>query len=123
MSAVWMVRAGEAGRLFSEFEKGYVAIGWHAMGDMGGITSQEEMREAYIQAYPENKTGSVGNAAAIAFKFVRDLAKGDKVITYDRETRQYLVGEIIGDYEYRPKTVGDYPNIRKVKWLGKVDRD
>jgi len=123
MSEVWMVRAGEGGRLIEEFEKGYVAIGWKAMGDVGGIRTQDEMRTAYVRAYPESKPGAVGNSVAMVFKFTHVFAKGDNVITYDRETRQYLVGEIIGDYEYQPKVVGDYPHIRKVKWLGKVDRD
>jgi restriction system protein len=123
MSEVWMVRAGERGRLFEEFEKGYVAIGWQAMGDMSSIGSQEEMRRAYVRAYPDNKPGSVGNAAAMAYKFTKVFAKGDKVITYNPEERKYRVGEITGDYEYRPNVVGDYPHLRKVNWTGTVDRD
>ena len=123
MSEVWMVRAGERGRLFEEFEKGYVAIGWQDMGDMSLIASQEEMRRAYVLAYPDNKPGSVGNAAAMAYKFAKVFAKGDKVITYNPEERKYLVGEITGDYAYQPNVVGDYPHLREVKWVGRVDRD
>lgn len=123
MSEVWMVRAGERGRLFEEFEKGYVAIGWQAMGDMSSIGSLDEMRRKYVEAYPDNKPGSVGNAAAMAFKFTKVIAKDDKVITYNPEERKYRVGNIAGEYEYRPNVVGDYPHIRKVNWVGTVDRD
>ena len=123
MVAVWMVRAGQQGRLIEEFEKGYVAIGWQEMGDMSGITSLDEMRRAYIRAYPDAKPGRVGNAVAMAFKFVNTFARGDQVISYKREERKYLLGEIDGDYEYRPNIVGDYPHIRKVKWYDEVDRD
>ena len=31
-------------------------------------------------------------------------------------------GEIIGDYEYSPELM-EYKNIRKVNWLGEVERD
>jgi len=123
MSEIWMVRAGERGRLFEEFQKGYVAIGWQAMGDMRSIGSLEEMRRKYVQAYPENKPGGVANAVAMAFKFTKILKKGDRVITYDPVERKYLIGEISGEYEYRPDVVGDYPNIRTVSWTGTLDRD
>lgn len=123
MSAVWMVRAGEHSRLFEEFAKGYVAIGWQEMGDMSAIKDLNQMRAEYVHNYPDRKPGAVGNAAAMAFKFTKVITKGDQVITYDREERKYSVGEVIGDYEYRPNLVGNYPNIRKVKWYGSVDRD
>ena len=120
---IWMVRAGERSYLVDEFAKGHVGIGWQDMGDMSDIQSQDEMRERYIKAYPDAKPGQVGNGVAMAFKFCNVLKKGDKVVTYDSDKRQYLVGTIVGDYQYLPDTKGDYPNIRKVDWQGRVDRD
>ncbi len=35
----------------------------------------------------------------------------------------YLVGTIAGDYEYREGALDDHPNIRKVSWKGRVERD
>lgn len=123
MSVVWMVRAGEHGRLIEEFEKGFVAIGWHAMGDLGSIQTPDQMRAAYMRAYPNAKAGSVGNAAAMAFKFAKVIAVGDHVISYKRVERKYLVGEITSNYRYQPGVVGDYPHIRQVNWTGRVERD
>jgi len=119
----WMVRAGEKGRLADEFAKGYVAIGWHVMGDMSGIATQDEMRDLYEKTHPDAKPGLVGNAAAMAFKFCKTMEKGDKVISYDKTSREYMVGEITSNYRYAPDVVEDYPNIREVKWQGKVSRD
>ncbi len=82
MTTVWMVRAGQHSRLIEEFSKGYVAIGWHEMGDMGSITSIDQMREEYVRRYPDGKPGGVANAIAMAFKFTKVIAKGDQVITY-----------------------------------------
>lgn len=123
MSTVWMVRAGEGGYLISEFARGNVAIGWQAIGDMTSIKSQNEMREKYISAYPDDKAGKVGNAAAMAYKFCRVMQKGDTVISYDPEAREYLVGNIAGDYQFKPGLIGDYPHIRSVSWVGRVPRD
>ena len=123
MSKVWMVRAGEGGYLIDEFARGYVAIGWQAMGDMSSIQSQDEMREKYIKAYPDNKIGMVGNAAAMAYKFCRLIQKGDKVISYDPQTREYLVGDITSDYQFNPGVIGDFPHIRSVSGVGRVPRD
>ncbi len=55
-------------------------------------------------------------------KFRFEFKKGDYVVTYNPEKRRYLVGEIIGDYEYNTKLL-DYYHIRRVKWLGEISRD
>lgn len=120
---IWMVRAGEHAYLIDEFARGYVGIGWMDMGDMTSIHSQAEMREKYIQTYPDAKPGKVGNAAAMAYKFRSTMQIGDKVITYDPGNREYLVGTVKTDYLYSPNEITDYPNIRKVAWEGRVSRD
>lgn len=53
MESVWMVRAGEGGHLIKEFAKGFVAIGWKALGDMTNVTDLESIRKRYVKAYPE----------------------------------------------------------------------
>src|SRR5688500_2494094 len=123
MKKGWMVRAGESGRLFEEFEKGYIAVGWVDMGDVSKLDTREKMAAAYITAYPDSAVGRRPNDIAMIDKFRNEMAIGDTVITYDPQSRHYLVGETAGDYVYSPKTVGDYPQTRKVKWLGKVSRD
>lgn len=51
------------------------------------------------------------------WRFSRDIKKGDRVITYFNETREYLVGTVTDDHFYN-KSIGDpaYPNNIKVKW-------
>ena len=47
---MWMVRAGEGAYLFDNFkEKNYVAIGWNELGDIGKITSKEDLKELIKQ--------------------------------------------------------------------------
>lgn len=56
-------------------------------------------------------------------KFRSVVKIGDQVISYDREKREYLVGVVKGDYQYKPGLVGDYPHLREVDWQGRVKRD
>lgn len=123
MQNVWMVRAGEEGYLIDEFAKGYVGVGFNEMGDMSSIKSQDEMYELYVKSYPDVKEGKIGNAVAMAYKFRSVMQVSDKMLTYDGRSREYLVGTIISDYSYSPNVIKDYPNIRKVKWEGRVSRD
>lgn len=123
MENVWMVRAGEGGYLNKEFAKGFIAIGWKALGDMSKVTDLENIRKCYVKAYSQAKQGEIGNQVAMFYKFRSVIKTGDKVISYDPEAREYLVGTITSDYYYKPGEVGDYPHVRKVQWEGKVSRD
>lgn len=119
----WMIRAGEGGRLFEDFEKGYIAVGWNALGDISSLKTLEQFWEVYPKAYPLAKKGMLPNQISMIHKFRSVIKPGDLAVTYDPQSRCYLVGEITGDYEYKPNLVGDYPQVRKVNWLGKVSRD
>lgn len=118
-----MVRAGEGGYLFSEFAKGFVAIGWNEFGDMSKVRDIEETRKQYIKAYPETKAGAVANQVSMFYKFLNVMKVNDNVITFDPNSREYLVGTIISDYYYKSGEVKDYPHVRKVKWSGRITRD
>lgn len=119
-----MIRAGEGGYLIDEFfKKNLVAIGWHEMGDLTTVKSQEALKKLYRQTYPQAKPGKIAAAAAVIQKFCNVAQKTDPVITYDRNTREYLIGEITSDYYYKPGVIPDHPNIRDVEWKNRVSRD
>ncbi len=121
--AMWMVRAGEGAYLIEAFEKGYVAIGWNDIGDLSKIKDQEQIKQKYLQTYPGEHLSKVNNAAAMIFKFRVLLIKGSRVLTYNPESRKYLVGEVSGEYQYKTGVVKDYAHFRTVNWIGKVSRD
>ena len=56
----WLVRAGQGGYLIEEFvTRELIAIGWHKLGDLSAVTSQDEIRERYDHAYPNDSPGRV----------------------------------------------------------------
>jgi restriction system protein len=121
---VWMIRAGEGGYLIDEFAKmKVVAIGWHLMGDLTNVKSQDAFKKLYRQAYPQAKPGRARGGVAVVHKFCNVVQIGDGVVSYDRNDREYLVGEIRGDYYYKPGIIEEYPNFRDVEWKSRVSRD
>ena len=120
---MWMVRAGEYARLFNEFKtKKIIAVGWNELGDISKITPPSELKNQVKTKYPDYKEGQVAISAGQIIRFRFDFKKEDYVITYNPETRLYLIGKIMGDYEWNTKLC-EYHHVRKVEWLGDVPRD
>lgn len=120
---IWMVRAGEGGYLTEAFAKGYVAIGWEDMGDLSSLSTREALRDRYEAMYPDSPPGRTANAVAMIHKFRSVMRTGQRVISYDPESREYLVGTIDSEYRFEPGLVPDSPHVRAVRWEGRVSRD
>lgn len=119
----WMIRAGRGGVYIEDFEKGYAAIGWSQLGDLTQYATGDSLRQKYIEVYGNDKPSATANAVAMILKFRDQITAGDHIVSYNPEAREYLLGIDQGEYLYQPDTVGDYANLRKVEWLGKVSRD
>ncbi|WP_271007787.1 restriction endonuclease [Paucibacter sp. B51] len=121
---MWMVRAGEAGWRFDEFEReSIVSIGWHEMGDLTALQGRDAFMRQVELSYPKAKPSTYPSSAGQVFRFVREIKVGDSVLTYSPPQRSYLVGVVEGTYEYAPAASAEQPNQRKVRWLGRVMRD
>lgn len=121
---MWMVRAGEGAYLIDDFkEKNVVAVGWGELKDLSQVKTPDELKILVKEKYPDYKPGQLTMSAAQISKFRFDLKVGDNVLSYDPNRRVYLVGEIISEYKFEPGVLEDYNHIKKVKWLGEVDRD
>ncbi len=70
---MWMVRAGESSYLIDEFARGFVAIGWHELGDLSTVTAQKETRERYNRAYPDEKPARAALAVSMIVGLVSYL--------------------------------------------------
>lgn len=124
MARFWMVRAGEGGRLFAEFESARcVAVGWNDLRDLSAVQSQLDMKEVVRNAYPDYSPEAVPISAAMLWKFKAEMAPVDDVVTYDPSQREYLVGKVTGEYRYDEAVLSDYNHVRAVDWSGKVSRD
>lgn len=123
MSNAWMIRAGEGGYILEDFQKGYAAVGWHEIGDLSSVKERGDVRVLYSKVFPDHGIGKAINASSVLYKFRSIVSKGDRVITYDPDAREYLVGVIASDYFFDPSLIVDHPHVRKVKWEKRISRD
>jgi len=120
---MWMVRAGQGGHLADEFSQGFVGIGWEELGDLSEVTSVEEISSLYSGAYPKDKSEKSRNAVANVYRFRSVISVGDRVVTYIPQTREYLIGDIETDYQFRPGRITSCAHLRLVSWEGRIRRD
>ena len=121
--AAWMVRS-DGGALFERFKKGAVAVGWSDIGDLGAVRTREEIRTLFERTYPDDPPGRATNAISVLYKIRSAIGVGDSVVTYDPDSRQYLVGRVIDEYRFAPTVVDTgHPHTRSVSWHGSVLRD
>lgn len=126
MSKWWMVRAGDNNELIPIWiSKQVAAIGWSDLGNPLNFSTRDKLIEKAHVVYPKEKPGTRINWGSQVWKFSRDIAVGDHVITYLRETREYFVGRVDKPYSYNPMMVSDYyPNIIGVEWeSNRISRD
>ena len=103
----WMVRAGEGGFRFEEFQsQSQVTISWHEMGNLSTLNLRTDFQKAAAAAYPNVSAGTLSSYAGQTFRFVREMKMGDHVVTYNPSERIYLLGTVAGDYEYTPSVRG-----------------
>jgi restriction system protein len=121
---MWMIRS-EGGELFEAFkEKNVVAIGWAALGDLSGYATVDALADAFRRSWPNDPAGRVSNATAVIRKFYSVIGIDDDVVTYDPNSRQYLLGKVVSAYAFDPSFLShDYPHIRGVRWISQVSRD
>lgn len=121
---MWMVRAASGGVLADQFrEKGVVAIGWSAVGDLSRFKNKEEILEAVASTYPDWSAGRQQSSASQLVRFRDEPSVGDRVVTYDSGRRIYHLGTITSGYRHVPDAVPPYENVRDVQWETEVERD
>lgn len=103
-------------------EQGYVAIGWRDMGDLSHYADREALKSALAACYPDKKQGALPVDAGTLFRFRREVQEGDFVVYPSKHDRMVNVGRFVGDYTYVPGDQDEYPNHRRVEWLGHFPR-
>src|SRR5690606_29080853 len=71
------------------------------------------------------KPGTRLSWAGQVWRFYREIEVNDRVITYSKETREYLIGTVTKAHQYRPDAIDPYyPNVISVSWeSNRISRD
>jgi restriction system protein len=121
----WMVRAGNNNELADQVEdKHAIAIGWSEMGDISNLETRTQFKARCQERLPDYSPAKVAVNAGQVYRFAREMAEGDYVLTYDKASRELLIGLLVGPCEYVPDVFsGQYPYVRRVDWLKRISRD
>jgi restriction system protein len=120
----WGIHGGKTGDADSLFlKKGFVAVGWDRMGDLGVLKPNREAFKAKVAAaYPDYKPGAIPTAAGQLYRFVHEMKVGDMIVYPSKHDRHVHIGRIEGTYKYDPSLEHSYPSLRPVKWLRALPR-
>lgn len=121
---MWMVRAGQGAAYVEDFiDKNVVAIGWSEAGDIKAGETREAISRKLATVWPAMNAGKLAITAGQIFRFLNEMANGDRVVTYDPGRRIYHMGQVDSGPRYAPDVFEELPRVRDVKWLGEVSRD
>ena len=126
MTKWWMVRAGDHNELIDSFlNLGIASIGWTELKNPQKYLSKEELLRQADKVYYDSKTGSRKSWVNQVWRFSREIEVGDKIISYNKEKREYIVGKVTSPHFYNLELASEYyPNHVKVQWETKtVTRD
>ncbi|PMC35501.1 restriction endonuclease [Bacillus sp. UMB0899] len=118
MTKWWMIRAGDHNELIPVWKnRGIASIGWPKLENPKQYSTKDEMMAKANIVFVESKPNSRSSWVSQVWRFSREIKKGDQVITYFREKREYMVGTVLEPHFY-DESIGDpaYPNNIKVDW-------
>ncbi len=126
MATVWGIHAGRNGevdKVFLSKSAPLIAIGWDEVGDLSGIAKDREAyKQKLTECYPHIKSGAVPGTAGMLYRFVYEINIGDYIIYPSKLDKRVHIGQVTGEYAYRPELSSAYPNTRAVKWLKDIPR-
>lgn len=110
---VWLLAAGEGGRLWADMEKaGIAAIGWDYLGDIGEYENRDQVAKAISEeSGKENPT----NDSLAVWEFARVMKEGDVILAKKGSDTLLAHGLVTGPYTFddsRP----EYHHTRTVEW-------
>lgn len=120
---LWMVRAGKYGqRELLALNQNIAVIGWERLPDLTRIKSREKLSELLAKTYPDEKPKTLINWESQIWPFIGEMKLGDLVALPFKSRSVILIGEVIGDYQYRPDLPVESHHTRPVKWIGEYPR-
>lgn len=59
--------------------------------------------------------------ASVLYRFAREIAVADLVVTPDSARADLLAGRVVSEYEFcEPPPIAGHPHVRRVDWLGRL---
>lgn len=96
----------------------HICIGWSKLGDITGISNKEELKQLYVQKWPNDSNVAIGINVGQIWLFKNEIMVGDYIVFFDNGNAHF--GKVAGDFEYKSNVnnqSNDYAYNRKVEWI------
>ncbi len=122
--AIWVVRGGRNGEREQEaLEDNILGIGFGGLGDLSTTQTREQATRLVREDNPGAKDKSVIAWTSSVWAFRDGIKRGDLIVMPRKGQKVIAIGEMVGDYEFRPDTP-ESGHRRAVKWINReVRRD
>ena len=121
-----MVRAGSGNNLIPIWrQKSVASIGWAELGNPKSYLTRDGLIQKTHQVYEDEKPPTRINWASQVWRFSHEIEVGDRIITFTKDKREYLIGKVKSLHKYDSTVVSEhYPNVIGVEWETKqIPRD
>lgn len=124
-SRVWMIRAsGRSARQSAFLDHHHVALGaGRAFRGIPEYEDCEQLADALRRMHPSWRPGRYRAGAAQLHCFLREIALGDTILTWDAPRRVFLVGSIRSEARWEQDATAELPFVRSASWHSFVDPD
>ncbi|MDR1110075.1 MAG: hypothetical protein LBP92_05110 [Deltaproteobacteria bacterium] len=116
---LWVIRPEPnfINRLDAFLEEGMVAIGWPAVGDLGGGLNREALSDRLTDTYGHyrhEQRSDLAVAAGVLDRFVNQISEGDVILVPNGE--EVFLAQVVGPYEYHSELSHDSPEAGYPHW-------
>ncbi|MFD1362857.1 restriction endonuclease [Lentibacillus salinarum] len=126
MTRWWMIRAGDNNELIPIWlEQGIASIGWPQLGNPKDYSDKADLKGKADAVFSDENPRSRSSWVNQVWRFSHQIHKDDRVITYSKEKREYLIGTV-QESHFFDRNTGDtkYPNHIRISWERKrIPRD
>ena len=118
--AVWVVRGGRNGEREEEaLANGRLTIGFGLTPELTDDLTFENVWELVRGGRPDRGKGTITRWTNQIWNFRHSIKIGDLIVMPLKQNETIAVGEMVGDYKYRPEAGPEFIHSRAVKWINK----
>jgi restriction system protein len=121
--AVWLLRPGRESRWESlALEHNVAVIGWEELPDLSSVTTRDAVMHLLQVTYPNSKPATLRNWGGQVWAFRGEIQPGDLVVVPSKTRGMIAVGQVTGDYQYRPEFPVGARHTRPAAWCKELPR-
>jgi restriction system protein len=112
------MRGGEKGCYEADaLSHGLAIVDWSELGDFACLKNKEDLKSSLQKHYPIIPATRITRWVPQVWYFRSDIKVSDLLAMPMKGKRYFLIGEVVGDYEFLGENNQPYKHVRRVSWF------